>query len=155
MILGAKKNPFYFSMAANIHVIRIGFKKSRLSLSFVFNSISLKLFCFVFVSRNFAPVANCWSKLSEKASPWPVVPNTAFVRVAQSCWGCVKNGRTTITDLKHFSNLIDRGSVDRISLDIFTWSNFSIKRLKISQLIEKFDQLPKNNLQILAVDRKF
>ena len=32
----------------------------------------------------------------------------------------------------------DRGSVDRISLDIFTWSNFLIKRLKISQLIETF-----------------
>jgi hypothetical protein len=28
MILGAKKNPFYFSMAANIHVIRIVFRQS-------------------------------------------------------------------------------------------------------------------------------
>ncbi len=31
----------------------------------------------------------------------------------------------------------------------------SIKRLKISQLIEKFDQLPKKNLWILAVDQNF
>ena len=31
----------------------------------------------------------------------------------------------------------------------------SIKRLKISQLIKKFNQVPKKNLQILAVDRKF
>jgi hypothetical protein len=53
---------------------------------------------------------------------------------------------------KHFS---DRGSVDQISIDLFTWSNFLIKRLKISQLIEKLDQLPKNNLQILAVDQNF
>jgi hypothetical protein len=29
----------------------------------------------------------------------------------------------------------------------------SIKRLKISQLIEKFDQLPKKNCRILAVDQ--
>jgi hypothetical protein len=28
-------------------------------------------------------------------------------------------------------------------------------KIVIFQLIEKFDQLPKNNLQILAVDRKF
>ncbi len=49
----------------------------------------------------------------------------------------------------------DRGSVDRISIDIFTWSNFLIKRLKIIQLIEKFDQLPKKNGRILAVDQNF
>jgi hypothetical protein len=30
-----------------------------------------------------------------------------------------------------------------------------IKRLKISQLIEKFDQLPKSVRSFLAVDRKF
>ncbi len=49
----------------------------------------------------------------------------------------------------------DRGSFDQISLDIFTWSNFSIKRLKIDQLIELFDQLIKKNWRILAVDRIF
>ena len=46
-------------------------------------------------------------------------------------------------------------SLDQISLDIFTWSNFSIKRLKINQLIELFDQLIKKNWHILAVDRIF
>jgi len=73
---------------------------------------------------------------------------------------------------------IDRGSFDRNSLEIvfyqlieifiiswpkflrlFTWSKFlimsSIKRLKISQLIKKFDQLPKKNWRILAVDQNF
>ncbi len=44
-------------------------------------------------------------------------------------------------------------------LRLFTWLKFLImsliKRLKISQLIEKFDQLPKKNWQILAVDRNF
>ena len=49
----------------------------------------------------------------------------------------------------------DRGSVDPISLDIFTWLNFTIKRLKISQLIEKFDQVKKSISSFLAVDRKF
>jgi hypothetical protein len=56
-----------------------------------------------------------------------------------------------------FYTLIDPGkwSLDQISLDIFSWSNFLIKRLKISQLIKKFDQLPKKNLRILAVDWNF
>ena len=39
--------------------------------------------------------------------------------------------------IKTFNNeLIQIWSLDRISLDIFSWSNFLIKRLKISQLIE-------------------
>ncbi len=42
---------------------------------------------------------------------------------------------------------------------LFSWSKVlimsSIKRLKISQLIELFDQLPKKNWRILAVDQIF
>ena len=44
-------------------------------------------------------------------------------------------------------------------LRLFTWSKFlimsSIKHLKISQLIKKFDQLPKKNWRILTVDQNF
>ncbi len=50
---------------------------------------------------------------------------------------------------------MDRGSVDWISLDIFTWSNFLVKRLDLRRLTELFDQLPEKNLRISAVDRNF
>jgi hypothetical protein len=46
-------------------------------------------------------------------------------------------------------------SLNQISLDIFTGSNFLIKRLKISQLIEKFDQVKKSISSFLAVWQKF
>ena len=56
----------------------------------------------------------------------------------------------------------DRGSFDQKSVD--QNCHFSVDRkfhnqltkiLDAFQLIEKFDQLPKNNLQILALDQKF
>jgi len=56
----------------------------------------------------------------------------------------------------------DRGSFDRNSLDrncVFSvdrkFHNQLIKFFETFQLIEKFDQVPKNNLRILAVDRKY
>ena len=57
----------------------------------------------------------------------------------------------------HDRGLFDRNSVDQncvLSVD----RNFHNKLTKIFeafQLIKKFDQLPKKNLQILAVDRNF
>ncbi len=60
------------------------------------------------------------------------------------------------------SSFFDRGLFDRKSLDrncvLSVDQNFHNQLTEIFeafQLIEKFDQLPKNNLQILAVDRKF
>jgi hypothetical protein len=57
---------------------------------------------------------------------------------------------------------MDRGLFDRNSLDqnchFSVDRNFHNQLTKIFdpfQLIEKFDQLPKKNGQILAVDRKF
>jgi hypothetical protein len=59
-------------------------------------------------------------------------------------------------------HLIDRVLFDQNSLDqncVFSvdrnFHNQLIKFFETSQLIEKFDQVPKNNLRILAVDRKF
>ncbi len=40
--------------------------------------------------------------------------------------------------LKKITVALDRGSVDQISLDQISWSNFSIKRLKSCHLIESF-----------------
>jgi hypothetical protein len=58
--------------------------------------------------------------------------------------------------------LNDRGLFDQKSLDrnchFSVDQNFHNQLTKIFdafQLIKKFDQLPKNNLQILALDRKF
>jgi hypothetical protein len=57
---------------------------------------------------------------------------------------------------------MDRGSFDRNSLDrncLFSvdqnFHNQLTEFFETFQLIEKFDQLPKNNLQILAVDQNF
>jgi hypothetical protein len=58
--------------------------------------------------------------------------------------------------------LSDRRSLDRISLDqncLFSvdqkFQYPLIKFFETFQLIEKFDQLPKQNLRILAVDQNF
>ncbi len=57
---------------------------------------------------------------------------------------------------------MDRGSFDRKS--VYRNCHFSVDQnfhnqlteiFDAFQLIEKFDQVPKNNLQILAVDQKF
>jgi hypothetical protein len=60
------------------------------------------------------------------------------------------------------SNINNRGLFDRKSVDqncVFSvdqnFDNQLTTILDAFQLIEKFDQLPKNNLQILAVDRNF
>jgi hypothetical protein len=53
--------------------------------------------------------------------------------------------------------LFDRNSVDQncvLSVDQ-NFHNQLTEFFEIFQLIEKFDQLPKNNLQILAVDQNF
>ncbi len=67
---------------------------------------------------------------------------------------CITSFKKCVT-LIFYWPLIDRGSVDRISLDIFTWSNFSVKRLNLRRLTKLFDQLPEKNLRILAVDWNF
>jgi hypothetical protein len=60
------------------------------------------------------------------------------------------------------TSLNDRGSFDQNSLDqncVFSvdqkFHNQLIKFFETFQLIKKFDQVPKNNLRILAVDQKF
>jgi hypothetical protein len=58
--------------------------------------------------------------------------------------------RTVLT-----TSLPDRGSLDRISLDRISWSNFLIKRLKSCHLIKLFDQVKKSVRSFLALDQKF
>jgi hypothetical protein len=48
--------------------------------------------------------------------------------------------------------IFGKRSLDRISLDIFTWSNNSVKSLKFRRLTKLFDQLPKSISSFLAVD---
>ena len=88
-----------------------------------------------------------------------------FDQLIKKNWRILAVDRIFFKALNNIENLImivlknttlsDRGSVDRISLDIFTWSNFSVKRLNLRHLTELFDQLPEKNLRILAVDQNF
>jgi hypothetical protein len=73
-------------------------------------------------------------------------------------------GNKLVYNLLHnrIRNKVDRGLLDQISLDqncLFSVDrkfHFQlIKFFETFQLIEKFDQLPKKNLRILAVDRNF
>ena len=77
--------------------------------------------------------------------------STAQIAIARKKW-------STIT----FARIRDRGSFDQNSLDqncLFSVDrNFHNQLTKIFdafQLIEKFDQLPKKNWRILAVDQNF
>ncbi len=75
-----------------------------------------------------------------------------FGNMSVHCFSCISS-----IIIKRDRGLFDQNSLDRncvISVDR-NFHNQLTEFFETFQLIKKFDQLPKNNLQILAVDQKF